>query len=279
MGQFHPIIPVVDDGLHMPEIGAWADEKYRLVGHYMNIFTHSMHKKWKLVYIDLFAGAGYAKVRNTNRILKTSSLIAMSLPFKFDKYILSEFEEHNVTALKKRVARLHPDLDVEIVQGDTNENINEICLKIPPDDEKPVLCFCFVDPFSLNLHFDTIKRISHCRVDFLILLATNMDLKRNYVYYKNEENGKVDKFLGYDNWREEYRTSASDMNIITFCAMKYDQNMINLGYTEPALKEQIRSYERNLPLYHLAFYSRHELGNEFWGIIRKLRGSGQIELF
>ena len=66
-------------------------EKYKLVGSYCDIFTTGMKNKWdQLVYIDLFAGGGFSKIKTTGKIYKNSALLAMSLPFKFSKYILCE---------------------------------------------------------------------------------------------------------------------------------------------------------------------------------------------
>jgi hypothetical protein len=44
-----------------------------------------------------------------------------------------------------------------------------------------------------------------------------------------------------------------------------------LGYLDQAAQqaELIRSFEKNLPLYRLAFFSRNELGTQFWKEVRK----------
>jgi hypothetical protein len=42
-----------DDSLITPEVGAWAEDKYRLVGNYAAMFATSMKKKWECrIYID-----------------------------------------------------------------------------------------------------------------------------------------------------------------------------------------------------------------------------------
>ena len=88
---FNPLIEVKADDLYTPEVREWSLEKYKLVGSYCDIFTSGMKNKWgKLVYIDLFAGAGYAKVIEKNKIYKNSAFIAMSTPNTFAKYILCE---------------------------------------------------------------------------------------------------------------------------------------------------------------------------------------------
>ncbi|HTR81352.1 MAG TPA: hypothetical protein VMM58_06940, partial [Bacteroidota bacterium] len=74
MDKFNPQIEVKSDGLFTPEVREWSLEKYKLVGSYCDIFTNGMKNKWdQLVYIDLFAGAGYAKVKENNKIYKSSA--------------------------------------------------------------------------------------------------------------------------------------------------------------------------------------------------------------
>src|SRR5689334_74862 len=100
MSKFDPLIYVNDDGHVIPEIGIWGLKKYKLLGMYCDIFTTGMKNKWEqLVYIDLFAGAGYAKTKEDSKILMTSSLIAASIPSKFTKYVIGEYDEENMYAL------------------------------------------------------------------------------------------------------------------------------------------------------------------------------------
>ncbi len=78
-----------DDGLHTPEVGSWSDVKYRLISNYAEMFSTSMRKKWdKRVYIDLFAGAGRAAIKDTGEIVETSSLLAMGVTHPFDRMSL-----------------------------------------------------------------------------------------------------------------------------------------------------------------------------------------------
>ena len=79
------------DGLICPEVGAWAEAKYRLIQLYDSLFSTGMKYKWDTrIYIDLYAGAGYARVRNTERILVASPLLALTVKDPFDKYIFCE---------------------------------------------------------------------------------------------------------------------------------------------------------------------------------------------
>jgi three-Cys-motif partner protein len=277
--KFSPIIPVENDGLYIPEVGSWADQKHKLVGGYCEIFTTGMKNLWdELVYIDLFAGAGYARIKDTNKIRMSSALIAMSVSRKFDKYILCEEDEKCFTALKTRVEKYYPELNVEYIRGDSNKNIIEIINAIPKHStERKVLRFCFVDPFSLNLKFLTIDRLANVgKIDFLILLALYMDANRNLFNYISENSTKVDDFINDISWREPFKTGKLPLkDFIKFIADRYDLNMKQLGYIEPVKKHLIRIDDIRVPLYYLAFYSKHERGNDFYKKVEKYLSTQQ----
>jgi len=174
----------------------------------------------------------------------------------------------------------HPDLNIDYIEGDTNKRIHQVRAQIPKFSKgNTVLSFCFVDPFSLNLDFSTIKVLGgDLNVDFLILLALGMDANRNLGSYLDENNDRIAKFIDDEHWRQNFESNYKGKDFIRFLSDRYDENMVELGYVSPALKHQIRSNVKNLPLYHLAFYSKHPLGNEFWKKVKQY-GNFQTELF
>jgi three-Cys-motif partner protein len=116
-----------DDGFSTPDISEWGEEKYRLVGYYATLFANSMKGKWgSSVYIDLFSGAGRARIKDTNRILPTSPLLALVVKKKFDRYIFSEKDPDKAAALEERVKRNYPSVDAHVMAGDTNHNVDKI---------------------------------------------------------------------------------------------------------------------------------------------------------
>jgi hypothetical protein len=61
---------VVDDGLFLPEIGEWGEEKHSVVALYAKLFSTGMKGKWdERVYLELYAGSGFAKIKHTSRII------------------------------------------------------------------------------------------------------------------------------------------------------------------------------------------------------------------
>ncbi len=275
--KFNPLIPVQDDGLIIPEFGPWAIEKYKLVGSYCDIFTTGMQKNWdKLIYLDLFAGAGFAKNEETKIIYRNAALLALSTPVPFSKYIFCEYDTEKLSALKTRVYREFPlrfDSCV-FIEGDSNINVNEIKEHIPKySRESTMLSFCFVDPYSLNLNFETIKTLGKIQMDFLILQALPMDGRRNFEnYYMNDENEKIARYLGMKDWRKIFdENGLYKQNFMRFLAEQFQSQMVKLKYLPELLTHPIKlkSGGKNVLLYYLSFYTKHPRGKEFFNKVKR----------
>jgi three-Cys-motif partner protein len=203
------MVAEIEDGLPTPEVGRWAETKYRLIRLYDSLFATGMKDKWdERIYIDLYAGAGQSRIRGTSLVVLGSPLLALSVKHPFDKYIFCEEDPNLINALKARVTRLWPDADVTYITGDCNERINEISRKIPTASANhTVLGLCLVDPFDLGIKFKSIRHLSKWYLDFLCLLALHMDANRNYSRYVSEESQKVDEFLGSTICRKNGKNS------------------------------------------------------------------------
>jgi len=262
-----------DDRLPCPEVGGWAEDKYKLVGLYDRLFSTGMKNKWPTrVYIDLYSGPGFVRVRGTGRMLAGSPLLALGVLDPFDKYIFCESDPELLGALRSRVYRYSTTADATFICGDCNERIEEICANIPaPLPGRGVLIFCFVDPFDISTKFSTVRRLSKYFIDFLILLALHVDANRNVEHYLDSGNSKVDDFLDLPDWRERWKIAEGQGGRFPrFLAEEYSGQMERLGYLRQPWNrmKEVRS-EKNLPLYRLALFSRHERAYEYWDEVLK----------
>jgi three-Cys-motif partner protein len=267
--------PLDDDGLPCPEVGSWAEEKHRLVSLYAKLFSSGMKNKWdQRVYVDLYAGAGYSRIRGTAKIVPGSPIRALALEDSFDKYIFCERVDSNLEALKIRVKRTSEMANVAYVGGDCNKCIADILAEVPRGSRgETTLSLCFADPFDIGLKFETIRRFADARfVDFLILLALYMDANRNYERYVSEDAVKIDEFLGSPTWRPRWAAAQRKaIGFPQFLATEFSASMQSLGYLETPLHrmKRVRSDEKNLPLYYIALFSRHERALRFWDEVLK----------
>jgi three-Cys-motif partner protein len=258
-----------DDGLSCPEVGAWTEDKHRMVSLYATMFSSAMKNKWgKRIYLELYAGAGHSRVRGTQKTILGSPLRALTVEDPFDKYIFCEATSSNLEALKTRVARYAPSASVTYVQGDCNQRASDIAAEIPYGMKSDtVLTLCFADPYDIGLKFATIKTLSQRFVDFLVLLAVYSDANRAYKRYVMEDAVKVDEFLGSDTWRVRWKTAQSDGVLFPkFVAQEFAASMETIGYLHTPVHKMklIRSDDKNLPLYYIAMFSRNRLAHDLW---------------
>jgi len=119
-----PLPALHDDGLATPDVGAWAEEKYQLERYYADIFSNAMAKQFVLAYVDIFAAAGHAIVRDTRKVIPASPILVLDLPKPFSRYIFCELESSNAAALEERAARHAPGRDVTVIRGDSNARVH-----------------------------------------------------------------------------------------------------------------------------------------------------------
>src|SRR5712671_3400656 len=99
-----PYLPA-SDGLPARKSGDWANRKHHYLRNYCGITTKSMRNKWRLVYLDVMAGPGLCKIKESGEEFHGSPLVA--LEHEFSEYILIEGEPNLAAALQQRVAK-HP---------------------------------------------------------------------------------------------------------------------------------------------------------------------------
>ena len=264
------------DGLPLRCVGEWSKDKHYYLQRYIDIFTTAMKNKWDLCYIDLFTGPGKCKIRETEKEIDGSPLISLKFPFK--KYIFAELDQSVLASLQKR-CKSNQD-NVKFIQGDCNNNINEIVENIPSG----ALSLVFIDPTGLDINFDTICKLTENKqIDLIINFPEGMAIRRNLRRFIESSHCKLDDFIGDTQWRNLFNQETKfDEVKATRKIMDYYRNKLNvIGYTETKTGEEIYTIKSstNSPLYLLLFASKHALGSVFWNKIGKIEPSGQRKLW
>jgi three-Cys-motif partner protein len=170
--------------------------------------------------------------------------------------------------LKARAKRIAPQASVAYILGNCDTEIEKIHNEIPKGaSTNKVLSLCLVDPFDFGLKFETLRRLSRVRMDFVVLLAIGMDANRNYEHYFEGDSTKTDEALGNREWRERWKAVGIRRgDFRPFLAGEFSRSMESLGYLKKPLHrmKEVRSVEKNLPLYYLALFSRSETAFKFW---------------
>jgi three-Cys-motif partner protein len=203
------ILPYSGDRSPIDEVGPWAVEKHERLRRYLEACTTIMRRQeWckGYEYVDAFAGAGRARLRNSEISIDGSPRIALGLRHPFTAYTFIDSEQSRAQELQTLVDEF-PDRDISVHVGDGNHLIrDEVLGRIRYRDMKRG--FIFVDPFSVNVEFETLALIAESRAIEIMLHFPTMVMNRTLLRNNpsSEELAKVDermtKLWGSNDWQE-----------------------------------------------------------------------------
>lgn len=249
------------------ECRSWTVDKLFVLSNYLAQFTQAMkgNRYFKqLVYVDLFASSGVCRVRGTDRRYPGSALLAAGCVKRFDRLILVDSDPRKLSALKQRISRLGYGGEVIFHEGDANRLARAVSSEIPVGS----LTIAFVDPFSLDIEYDSIAEMAKSRpLDLIILFADNTDLLRNVeTYYYPNQDSKLDAMLGKaSDWRTDWDRMAvrEAAQVRELFARIYRRQLQALGYVH---SETFAIPQGDRPMYRLVYASKHERELKFWRI-------------
>ena len=280
-----------DDGLPMRPSGSWALKKLDYLERYLSVFVTSMRDKpWRAMhYIDLFAGPGKCRARQTGKIYPGSPLIALKVAYPFTCYFFVDLEPDDINALRQRCSVSPLSDRVQYFVGDSNQVVHEIAKHISTIDREfirgqwPSLNLAFLDPAGMDLYWKTVKVLAQLNRMDLIIHYPQMGLTRYMPHaFESAEENKVDLFFGGREWREIYAEWQGKTGLHRRLIDHYKEKLRGLGYEEVLRGDEpeplMRNVKRRAPLYRLIFASKHPLGHDFWHKVTRRDVHGQTRL-
>ncbi len=271
------------------DAGSWTAEKLALFQEYLSAFVRATQsarlKGGNVTYVDLFAGPGQVRLRETGAVIDGSPLIAMKLP-GFSRFVFVEEKAEHVGSLDSWISRLGHARDAETVPGDCNAKIAEVIDNIPRDGP----CFVFLDPPSPALEWATVARLATVQVTYqkrkpelLILFPYDMGIARMLpvdqdptdIWGPTTEEQISGVMPDEFTWRAIYEARqrggfGADEQRRRFLYL-YWAGLKDLGYKYVLGPRVIRSSMRR-PLYSLYFASDHDAGRKIMqSVFKKLR--------
>lgn len=262
--------------------GEWTKQKLYIIEHYIGAYTVALKRqRVKRVYVDGFAGSGKTELKSKNEaspytpiplfgesdaiqdetVIDGSALL--SLKYDFDEYYFLELDADRINALKTNIEREFPQkIDkVHFISGDSNQTLLEVISKITKYDR----CLMFLDPYALELKWETLKAISCCGVvDLWYLFPLSMirllDKSREIT---DANKHKVSLILGTDEWYGKLFVKSPQMSLFGdeyFNRVSYDDILKYIKdrfatifpYVSPDSK-LLRNEVRKSPMFMLCF--------------------------
>ena len=250
--------------------GEWTTEKLEILQKYLSAYTTVLRNKpcaarpFRLLYIDAFAGTGHLDLKSNNcqntapylfpegetkeaqQFMDGSARVSLKITHPFNQYIFMEKTAKGcaqLLALRDEFPQLGKKIRVE--QGDCNEIIRTICQQY---DWKRTRAVIFLDPFGMQVDWNTIEQISATKAMDLWLLfpisAVNRMLTSNGEMPESWAQ-KLESFFGTTNWKkrfysEERQPSLFDLNKTT---IHKDTSFKDIGEFMTELKDLLSAKE------------------------------------
>ncbi|HSC19596.1 MAG TPA: three-Cys-motif partner protein TcmP [Rhizomicrobium sp.] len=278
-----PEYEVDEDGLPRSVVGEWALEKHERLRKYVDI-TRATRRKYTVqtssrkylggaAYIDLFAGPGRARVRESPRVIDGSPVIAakaaIASTVPFTEMHVADADQRFCDAAVQRVQTAGGVATGYAAPAEAAAKI--VVAKLNPNG----LHFAFLDPYNLEgLTFAMIKQLSMLhRVDILLHLSV-ADLQRNLDRYSGALHSPLDEVA--PGWRTAVDLKQSATSLRAAYVAYWQNKMHELGFTHRGV--ELVTGRTNQRLYWLVFLSRSEFANDLWDKIRYISGQGQLGL-
>lgn len=279
------------------EVGPWAQEKLEKLAKYLRAYaTILANQKEKgkfegFVYVDAFAGAGRARVRDAagsagagsvltgfdalggddeaRELLDGSPRIALRVEPAFTAYVFIEKSRNRITQLEKLRTEFH-DRRITIQRGDCNQYLREELVKRV--DWKRWRAVVFLDPFGMQVPWSTLHSLGATGgIEIILNLPIGMAIQRllkRTGTFTNEEKSRLDRYFGDSEWFPLLYEEGTDLFGERRVAKQETAERRLLAWYRERLKRAFGSVSeaylvtntKGAHLYHLVWAGRNQTG-------------------
>lgn len=263
-----------DDGLPISGVGAWALDKHERLRKYVDS-AHGARRKFagRTTYIDLYCGPGRSRIRDTDKVVDGSPLVAWESGGRhgdqFSQFLLADRNDDYLAAARQRLERR--GANVRTYPGLAEEVVDEVIGSLDPRG----LHLAFLDPYNLGaLPFGLIERLFQVDHMDVIVHVSASDLTRNLsIYMKTDGPKHLDRFA--PEWQAHVDLNSRP-DLIRQAIFRHWQSLIKgLGVSANDCVEVVEN-SKHADLYWLVFLARHQLAHKLWADIANVTPQGRL---
>lgn len=271
--------------------GKWTLRKLDAFAKYVAAYLTIMkkHTYWETIYFDGFAGSGDRNKKCDSNLFKQLLLDedvetykgaaerVLKLPnnLSFDYYYFIDANNDSLIKLELKLHQIKPELAsaIQYRSGDCNQYLLELANAMK-NNPKRFASLVFIDPFGMQINWESISNLKDTRTDIWILVPTGVIVNRLL-----DRNGdlkhsvKLQSFFGlpeeeirsyfyetktYDTLFGETEVIRKVSEPIEKIAKLYVERLKTI-WTHVTEKPLILPNSRNVPIYHFVFASNNKV--------------------
>lgn len=186
--------------------GRWTAQKLEILKEYLEFFTVALKDtKFKLIYVDTFAGSGKCTIkagREGRLTIEGSAAIALNVRRPFDQYFFIERRRKHIDALQTLKGQHTLGSRVEVTHGDAREQLSHLLAR---QNWKAVRGVLFLDPYGLQCTWAMVQEVARTQALDVFFLVSIAGLTRqaatSAAKITADKAAALDRFLGTPDWR------------------------------------------------------------------------------
>ena len=255
----HQILPFTDDGFGITAAEPWFKSKIQIIQEYLTSFvTNLAGRVDEIVFVDLFSGSGLYSLGARREIFAGTPLMALAQDLPVQRFVFCERDPEQSKALKIRVNKYYRGKNVILMDGKPDELIDKFKLYIPPSKgDFKVAVFCVCDPFSIDMSFEMVEKLSRLGFNFLIPFTFALNKRLNFKYYLKEEKEKLKRYLGgYKDMERLVNGTENNAQFYKRLIQIYENNILAAGLNASTSVHKLDSGLMEMPVYYMGLFSR-----------------------
>jgi three-Cys-motif partner protein len=181
--------------------GSWTEKKLDAFESYVKAYLNIMNKNpyWKTIYFDGFAGSGEIEKEINPLYLKlelpeeeesvykgaAERITSLNANYKFDYYYFIEKKQEAISSLESKIKNnvLLKKSKYKCIAGNCNEELKNLAealhkTKSEYSNSKKYAALILLDPFGMQIDWESISNLKDTKSDVWILLPTAIIVNR-----------------------------------------------------------------------------------------------------
>ena len=220
-------------------VGPWAREKLDCLGNYLAAYTTILrNQSWceGYFYIDAFAGAGKAPLRKIRGEepaaqqvqqaifedlvqsvddIDRTNYVALDIPHPFSRYYFIDLNTEHTSRLNSIAVEYGDTSEIRILSDDANHAITKTILDDPSINWRSHRAVIFLDPFGMQVKWDTITKIARTNaIEIIVNLPVGMAIQRLLARsgeISEARRNTPNEYFGSDEWESVVYEQSSDL--------------------------------------------------------------------
>ena len=165
--------------------GFWTEAKVDTFIKYLYAYLEIMKgRDFHITYFDGFAGSGHIDPKGDGSQFEGIGLkvLGMNHAKKFDLYYLVDLNKQKIESFDQKARILFPELFIPsqrvfFAHDDCNAKLVRLCNYIR-EDYKAKRALALIDPFGMQINWESIAQCAGLGIDFWILVPTGLGVNR-----------------------------------------------------------------------------------------------------